>query len=249
MERRVNLQKLRSECSENSANAEHLSTCSPPAVNTVNTASSSSEPPHRNVQSESSNTLHESFKIRLNTSGGITTVKQEPLDNQIKHEVKQEAIETRFEWEEKKKRRSDPTPLSTGSKKKRGLSCSTVVNTDASSNVQDKVLGQTSHEPTRKSDRKTKSLAKKESFLTTEEHYYTAVGDPSYTLSLKQSSPVETCNALEVPSWRVKIYTSCYTMEGTENLDDEIFNKRHLKLENDERRRKRWDVQRIRFVK
>lgn len=35
-------------------------------------------------------------------------------------------------------------------------------------------------------------------------------------------------------------------MEGTENLDDEIFNKRHLKLENDERRRKRWDVQRIR---
>ncbi|XP_014467748.1 PREDICTED: male-specific lethal 1 homolog [Dinoponera quadriceps] len=242
MERRVNLQKLRSECSsENSA--EHLGTCSPPGVNTVNTASTSE--PHRNVQSESGNTLHESFKIRLNTSGGITTVKQEPLDNQIKHEVKQEASDTRFEWEEKKKRRSDPTPLSTGSKKKRGLSCSSTINIDASSNVQDKVLT-SSHEPIRKNDRKTKSLAKKESFLTTEEHYYTAVGDPSYTLSLKQSSPVETCNSLEVPNWRVKIYTSCYTMEGTENLDDEIFNKRHLKLENDERRRKRWDVQRIR---
>nr|CAH7727417.1 unnamed protein product [Callosobruchus chinensis] len=36
------------------------------------------------------------------------------------------------------------------------------------------------------------------------------------------------------------------TLEGTENLDDEVFNKRHLRLENDERRRKRWDVQRIR---
>ncbi|KDR17918.1 male-specific lethal 1 homolog [Zootermopsis nevadensis] len=35
-------------------------------------------------------------------------------------------------------------------------------------------------------------------------------------------------------------------MEGTENLDDEVFNKRHQRLEIDERRRKRWDVQRIR---
>lgn len=55
-------------------------------------------------------------------------------------------------------------------------------------------------------------------------------------------------------------------MEGTENLDDEVYNKRHSRLENDERRRKRyfilflfkvkylllfliiirWDVQRIR---
>lgn len=42
------------------------------------------------------------------------------------------------------------------------------------------------------------------------------------------------------------MYASCYTMEGTENLDDEVFNKRHIRLETDERRRKRWDVQRIR---
>jgi len=185
----------------------------------------------------------------LNTSGGITTVKQEPHD-QSKHEIKQETNnETRFEWEEKKKRRSDPTSISTGSKKKRGLSCSSAVNVDASPGVQDKALNQTLHETGKKNDRKIKSLAKKESFLTTEEHYYTAIGDPNFTLSLKQSSPVETDSSLEVPNWRVKIYTSCYTMEGTENLDDEIFNKRHLKLENDERRRKRWDVQRIRFVR
>ena len=44
----------------------------------------------------------------------------------------------------------------------------------------------------------------------------------------------------QVPSWRLKIYTSCYTMEGTENLDDEVFNKRHQRLEIDERRRKRY---------
>lgn len=243
MDRRVSLHK-RSECGENSTGSEHLGALSPTSVNSVNVPSTSEL--HRNVQCEGGgNILHESFKIRLNTSGGITTVKQEPHDNQIKIEVKQEPIESRFEWEEKKKRRSDPTPVSTGSKKKRGISCSSTVSTDG---IQDKVLGQTLHEINRKSDRKAKSLVKKESFLTTEEHYYTAVGDPNYTLSLKQFSPAETGSSLEIPNWRVKVYTSCYTMEGTENLDDEIFNKRHLKLENDERRRKRWDVQRIRFV-
>lgn len=249
MERRVSLQKLKSECNENStAVTEHLNTCSPTSLNLVSQVPSTSEL-HRGVQCESGNTLHESFKIRLNTSGGITTVKQEPHD-QSKHEIKQEinSETTKFEWEDKKKRRSDPVPVSSGSKKKRGLSCSSTVTVDASSIVQDKLLSQTLHEAGKKADRKIKSLARKESFLATEEHYYTAMGDPNYTLSLKQSNPVETDSSLEVPNWRVKIYTSCYTMEGTENLDDEIFNKRHLKLENDERRRKRWDVQRIRFV-
>lgn len=52
--------------------------------------------------------------------------------------------------------------------------------------------------------------------------------------------------SFQVPRWRVKVYASCYTMEGTENLDDEVYNKRHSRLETDERRRKRWDVQRIR---
>lgn len=238
MDRRVNLQKLRSESSENSITSEHIGACSPPSLNVPSTSE-----PHRNIQSENSNSpYNESFKIRLNTSGGITTVKQEPNDNQGKHEVKQETSnESRLEWEEKKKRRSDPTPLSGGSKRKRGVSCSSTVSNDAS--LTDKVP---THETARKTDKKGKPLGKKESFLTTEEHYYTAVGDPGYTLSVKESNPMDSSTSLEVPNWRVKIYTSCYTMEGTENLDDEIFNKRHLKLENDERRRKRWDVQRIR---
>ncbi|XP_043249910.1 male-specific lethal 1 homolog [Colletes gigas] len=243
MDRRVNLQKLRSESNENSITSEHIGTCSPPSINSVNVPSTSEI--HRNIQSENNNSQYnESFKIRLNTSGGITTVKQELNDNQGKLETKVETgSDIRLEWEEKKKRRSDPIPLSSGSKRKRGVSCSSTISNDTSSTVQDKVL---THETGRKGDRKGKLLAKKESFLTTEEHYYTAVGDPNYTLSLKEPSPVESDTSLEVPNWRVKIYTSCYTMEGTENLDDEIFNKRHLKLENDERRRKRWDVQRIR---
>jgi len=37
-----------------------------------------------------------------------------------------------------------------------------------------------------------------------------------------------------------------YVIEGTENLTDEAFLKRHHRLENEERRRKRWDLQRQR---
>lgn len=244
MDRRVNLQKLRSESSENSILSEHIGACSPPSLNSVTIPSTSDI--HKTIQSESSNTQYnESFKIRLNTSGGITTVKQECNDNQGKHEKQDIGNESRLEWEEKKKRRSDPTPLSGGIKRKRGVSCSSTISNDTTSTIQDKQL---SHESSRKVDRKGKSLVRKESFLTTEEHYYTAVGDPNYTLSLKETSPPDINTTLEVPNWRVKVYTSCYTMEGTENLDDEIFNKRHLKLENDERRRKRWDVQRIRYL-
>lgn len=245
MDRRVNLQKLRSESNDNSITSEHIGASSPPTITSVNVPSTSEL--HRNIQSENNNSQYnESFKIRLNTSGGITTVKQEPNDNQSKHETKIETDnDIRLDWEEKKKRRIDPVSLSGGSKRKRGVSCSSMINNDTSSTVQDKTLTQ---EINRKSDRKGKLLAKRESFLTTHEHYYTAVGDSNYTLSLKEPNPVESDTSLEVPNWRVKIYTSCYTMEGTENLDDEIFNKRHLKLENDERRRKRWDVQRIRYV-
>ena len=50
----------------------------------------------------------------------------------------------------------------------------------------------------------------------------------------------------EVPGWRLKPITASYIMEGTENIEDENLLKRHHKPENDEKRRKRWDVQRIR---
>jgi male-specific lethal 1 len=54
---------------------------------------------------------------------------------------------------------------------------------------------------------------------------------------------------IEVPSWRLHPLSSCYSLEGTENLDDDVFLRRHSKLESDERRRKRWDIQRLREQK
>jgi male-specific lethal 1 len=37
-----------------------------------------------------------------------------------------------------------------------------------------------------------------------------------------------------------------YAMEGTENIEDETMLRRHLKFELDEKKRKRWDIQRMR---
>lgn len=51
---------------------------------------------------------------------------------------------------------------------------------------------------------------------------------------------------LEIPKWTEHELTPSYCIEGTEDLSDEIFLKRHAKLEVDEKRRKKWDVQQIR---
>ncbi|XP_046422705.1 male-specific lethal 1 homolog [Neodiprion fabricii] len=248
MDRRVNLQKLRSDVTENSVLPDHAGACSPTSLNSPNTASTSDH--QRNTESENSSPpYNESFKIRLNTSGGITTVKQEPSENHVKNESKHETFrqesssDSRHDWEIKKKRKSESSTTSIG-KRKRGVSCSSTVSNDTTSTIPDNKS--VTHENVKKTDKKGKSITKKESFLTTEEHYFTSIGEPNYTLSLSEPVPSDNSASLEVPNWRVKVYTSCYTMEGTENLDDEIFNKRHLKLENDERRRKRWDFQRIR---
>ena len=52
--------------------------------------------------------------------------------------------------------------------------------------------------------------------------------------------------SVEVPSWRLNPVQNRYVIEGTENLEDEIFSKRHKQPETDEKRRKRWDLQRSR---
>ncbi|XP_023247352.1 male-specific lethal 1 homolog isoform X2 [Copidosoma floridanum] len=244
MDRRVNLQKMRSDNNENSL--DHMGPCSPPSLSaSLNSLPSTSE----NIKITQSDSLSpqysESFKIRLNTSGGVTTVKQESPE---KVECKQETMGE--SWENKKKRKSDPTSDTniSVSKRKRGISSSSTVSNETTSTTPESHGGKgPSLENFKKLEKKSKSLTRRESFLTTEEHYYTAIGNSNFALSLKDRTASDSASSnLEVPMWRVKVYTSCYTMEGTENLDDEIFNKRHLKLENDERRRKRWDVQRIR---
>jgi len=57
---------------------------------------------------------------------------------------------------------------------------------------------------------------------------------------------IEMQKKAEVPGWRIKPISASYIMEGTENVEDSNLLKRHQKPENDEKRRKRWDVQRIR---
>ncbi|KAG5892522.1 hypothetical protein JTB14_011228 [Gonioctena quinquepunctata] len=101
-------------------------------------------------------------------------------------------------------------------------------------------------ETPRRLKKKKRRATKDAILLTSKESYVTQSHEVNLGIPT-EPDPIE-CAAptLEVPRWRHKIYASCYTLEGTENLDDEVFNKRHMRLENDERRRKRWDVQRIR---
>ena len=44
---------------------------------------------------------------------------------------------------------------------------------------------------------------------------------------------------VKVPQWSIKPITGRLAIEMEENLDDEVFTKRHLKHELDEKRRKR----------
>lgn len=88
---------------------------------------------------------------------------------------------------------------------------------------------------------------KSDKILTCNEQYVTSTCDiysSDHQLAMEMAAAAAAASnsattTLEVPRWRVKVYTSCYTMEGTENLDDDVYNKRHSRLENDERRRKR----------
>ncbi|CAH1130869.1 unnamed protein product [Ceutorhynchus assimilis] len=123
-------------------------------------------------------------------------------------------------------------------KRKRVSSLSSLTNNEPSLLEEKKTL--------RRAKKKRKRSSKDPEILIAKEPYYVynpneeAYADPEPVTEIPETA------SLEVPRWRLKHYTSCYTMEGTENLDDEVFNKRHIRLEIDERRRKRWDVQRIR---
>ncbi|KAB5553874.1 hypothetical protein PHYPO_G00043710 [Pangasianodon hypophthalmus] len=64
----------------------------------------------------------------------------------------------------------------------------------------------------------------------------------------RDQSPVQE-DTVAVPSWRESIVEPLEDKKAVdimESLDDSVFLKRHSKLELDEKRRKRWDIQRIR---
>jgi male-specific lethal 1 len=79
--------------------------------------------------------------------------------------------------------------------------------------------------------------------LTTDLSYY-------YTACHCEHSPdterVLDASDVLVPSWRINTVHTLYVIEGTENLNDSVFIKRHQKSEMEEKRRKRWDIQRTR---
>lgn len=82
-----------------------------------------------------------------------------------------------------------------------------------------------------------------EGILNTSVSYYLPYG-----ILVEDPNPEEEClqAQVEIPRWGTRILTSLYVMEGTENLEDEVFLKRHAKPEQEEKRRKRWDLQRMR---
>ncbi|NXG40357.1 MSL1 protein, partial [Dromaius novaehollandiae] len=71
---------------------------------------------------------------------------------------------------------------------------------------------------------------------------------PPSPLPLREPSPKKE-ETVAIPSWRdhvVEPLRDPNPSDLLENLDDSVFSKRHAKLELDEKRRKRWDIQRIR---
>lgn len=74
------------------------------------------------------------------------------------------------------------------------------------------------------------------SFLETADAYFL----PDYRI---ESNELCSSSQVDVPLWKLKPFTNFFQLEGTENLNDTVFNKRHKDCETRERRRKRWDNQ------
>ncbi|XP_054720035.1 male-specific lethal 1 homolog [Uloborus diversus] len=95
----------------------------------------------------------------------------------------------------------------------------------------------------KKKGEKSKNVSRKDNYLTTEKAYF--LPDTNATVNILPAPET----LIDVPSWKWKPIHSFYQMEGTENINDCVFQRRHLKCEQDERRRKRWDMQRLREQK
>ncbi|XP_026078525.1 male-specific lethal 1 homolog [Carassius auratus] len=84
-------------------------------------------------------------------------------------------------------------------------------------------------------------------YMTTTEMYLCCWQQPPAS-PLRDESPKKE-EDVAIPSWRENIMEPLQEEDAVdipENLDDGVFLKRHAKLELDEKRRKRWDIQRIR---
>ncbi|XP_063815837.1 male-specific lethal 1 homolog [Pseudophryne corroboree] len=84
-------------------------------------------------------------------------------------------------------------------------------------------------------------------YLATTDMYLSRWHQPPPSPLREPSPKKEECVA--IPSWRehpIEPLQDLSASDVPENLDDAVFAKRHAKLELDEKRRKRWDIQRIR---
>uniref|UniRef100_A0A336MKV7 CSON002572 protein n=1 Tax=Culicoides sonorensis TaxID=179676 RepID=A0A336MKV7_CULSO len=119
---------------------------------------------------------------------------------------------------------------------------------DETSNPQEQLREPTCTEPVEdKTEDKKKSS--KNAFITSKSEYILCDWQKSEA-ELDADMEPHVRASLEIPSWSIKERNQLvYSIEGTENMTDEIFLKRHAKFETDERRRKKWDVQRLREQK
>lgn len=90
--------------------------------------------------------------------------------------------------------------------------------------------------------------------LLTNNHYYVSYYKPISDEIETESRPdilkgAQSQLEVECPNWRIKTYSNLYVIEGTEDHEDETFIRRHQKPEIEEKRRKRWDDQRVREEK
>ncbi|KAE8283910.1 Male-specific lethal 1-like 1 [Larimichthys crocea] len=84
-------------------------------------------------------------------------------------------------------------------------------------------------------------------FMSTTEMYLCCWNQPPLS-PLRETSPKKE-EEVAIPSWRenhIEPLDEEPSFNPSEPLDDSVFLKRHSKLELDEKRRKRWDIQRIR---
>ncbi|XP_028675840.1 male-specific lethal 1 homolog isoform X1 [Erpetoichthys calabaricus] len=82
-------------------------------------------------------------------------------------------------------------------------------------------------------------------YMSTKEMYLCRWHQPP-PFPLRETSPKKE-ETVAIPSWREHFMEPLEeATDVVENLDDGVFLKRHAKLELDEKRRKRWDIQRIR---
>nr|XP_046186178.1 male-specific lethal 1-like 1 [Oncorhynchus gorbuscha]XP_046186179.1 male-specific lethal 1-like 1 [Oncorhynchus gorbuscha] len=85
-------------------------------------------------------------------------------------------------------------------------------------------------------------------YLSTTDMYLCRWHVPPLSPTSREPSPKKE-EPVAIPSWKENLMGPLGEEEASdipENLDDNVFLKRHLKHELDEKRRKRWDIQRIR---